>query len=130
LVSLESGPDGSLTVVTRQWIDRDDLPSLARRFSGGDVCAERTETWRLSGIWSTGEFTVSVPGAPMDSGGRLSLLSVGEDGEDTCTLRVSTSISVHTPLMARSIEKAMAGNVEYWLDRESAFTARWLSGQS
>jgi len=127
LISFERDPAGDrLVAVTRQEIDRDDLPGIARRFTRGPVYAERREEWRLSPTWSSAEFTVDVPGAPMRSGGRLSLLS---DGDDACTLTVRTYLSVSAPLMSRSIERAMADNVRDWLRDEYHFTTRWLTGE-
>ena len=125
LLSFDHDPDtGRLVVLCRQRIDRNDLPSIARRFARDPVYADRKEIWRLSTTWSSAEFTVEVPGAPMNSGGRLSLL---DDGGNSCTLTTRTYIKVSAPLMARSIERAMADNVRNWLDDEQRFTQRWLA---
>lgn len=127
LVSFEHDPGTSrVVVVTRQRIDREELPGIARRFTRGPVYAERDEAWQLSTTWSSAEFSVDVEDAPMRSGGRLSLIS---DGEDACTLTVRTFISVSAPLMSRSIERAMGDNVRHWLRDEHDFTRRWLAGR-
>lgn len=125
LLSFDHNADtGRLVVRCRQRIDRDDLPSIARRFARDPVFADREEVWRLSTTWSSAEFVVDVPDAPMDSGGRLSLLA---DGGDSCTLTTRTYIRVSAPLMSRSIERAMADNVRNWLDDEQRFTRGWLA---
>ncbi|HTK63983.1 MAG TPA: DUF2505 domain-containing protein [Pseudonocardia sp.] len=127
LVSFEHDPGAAQVVIlTRQRIDREELPGIARRFTRGPVYADRNETWRLSTTWSSAEFSVDVEDAPMRSGGRLSLIS---DGQDACTLTVRTFISVSAPLMSRSIERAMGDNVRRWLRDEHDFTRRWLAGQ-
>lgn len=124
LVEFERADDERLRIVTRQVIDRDDLPGVARRFSRGRVHADRIEDWELNPIWSSGEIDVDVPGAPMRSGGRISLLS---DGDDACTMTVKLSISVSAPLVARGLERGMAENVRDWLEDEQEFTRRWLA---
>ena len=124
LREFEHDPDaGRLTVGTRQRIERADLPDVVRRHSRGTLYADRLEEWDLSSTWSSGEFEVHVPGAPMRSGGRMSVLSVGED---SCDLRVQLFISVSVPLLGRTIERGMSGTVRNWLDDEAEFTRRWL----
>ena len=64
LLSLEPAKD-DVNVIVEQLVLRSELPGIARRFAGREMRARREEWWSLSPIYSTGEFEVEVPGAPM-----------------------------------------------------------------
>ena len=100
------------------------LPSVMRKFTGGDLVLDRVETWTLqdSGLYR-GTFEVTVRGLPGKLAGRQALHDV-EGGSESS---VDGSAEVPVPFVAGKIESIVNEQVGALLDAEDEFTRRWLA---
>lgn len=111
--------DGRTTVVQRQAVAAENLPSLVRTFVPGDLHIERTETWTGA---TAGAIDVSVAGAPGSVGGTI---SVDPDGAGSVVV-VRMEATMPVPLVGGKIEKAITENIARLGDVEHRFTVDWL----
>jgi hypothetical protein len=117
LVSREQ--DGrDVTVVLRQGVPADALPSFVRSLLPGDLVIERTETWTDSG----GSVYAEVDGAPGTINGQMRLVP-DEDGS-VLSLRLEAKVPI--PLVGGKVEKAITDSVGKLMNTEYGFTERWL----
>ena len=101
------------------------LPSVMRKFTGGDLVLDRVETWTLAGPRPgyRGTFEVTVRGLPGKLTGRQSLHDV-EGGSESS---VDGSAEVPVPFVAGKIESIVNEQVGALLDAEDEFTRRWMA---
>lgn len=100
------------------------LPSVIKRFTGGDLVLDRVETWtpEASGGYR-GTFEVTVRGLPGKLTGTQSLHDVEGGSEST----VEGNAEVPVPFVAGRIESIVNEQVGGMLDAEDEFTRRRLA---
>jgi len=123
LVTFESDADG-LTVVTRQAIPAEVLPSMVASMMQGNPSTERTEKWRPDGDGYTADFTVVIKGAPASLKGTMTLAAEGAGS----TLTIAGQASVPIPLFGGKIESVIVEQVGSLLDEEESYTRTALAG--
>lgn len=100
------------------------LPSVIRRFTGGDLVLDRIETWTPDGSGGyRGTFDVTVRGLPGKLTGTQELHDVGGGSQSSIDGRAEVPV----PLVAGRIEKIVNEQVGGLLDGEDEFTRRWLA---
>lgn len=100
------------------------LPSVIRRFTGGDLVLDRVETWTPApGGGYQGTFEVTVRGLPGKLTGTQTLYDVEGGSRST----IDGSAEVPVPFVAGRIESIVNEQVNGLLDGEDEFTRRWLS---
>lgn len=120
LVSLERDDDtGAVTVVQRQTIPSNALPTFAQGLVPGDVVIERTENWNGT---IGGTLQAVVKGTPVRISGSMALTP--RDGGATFTVRIETKVPI--PLFGVAVEKLINENITKLMDREYEFTTGWL----
>lgn len=114
------------TIVLRQGVPVEFLPSVVRRFTGEDLVLDRTERWRPreAGGW-VADLEVAVRGLPGSITGVQELTDAGTDGASALATRGSTSVPV--PMVGGRIEATVAEQVTVLLGFEAEFTRRWLA---
>lgn len=110
--------DHGITVVLRQAVPEDALPSFISAIRPGGLLIRRTEIWTSSG----GSVHAVVDGAPGTITGvmRLDPESAG------CVLDARLTVEVPLPLIGRKVEKAIIENIGELMDAEYRFTLEWL----
>lgn len=119
LVSRTENGSGQVTLVQRQGLPADALPSAVRSFVPDDLTIERTEDWIGP---ADGTIDVLLSGAP---GSVTGALAVAPDG-DGSVLTITIDASVPVPLLGGTIEQVIIDNIEKLGDVEYAFTCEWL----
>lgn len=119
LVSRTENGSGQVTVVQRQGVPADALPSVVRSFMRDVLTIERTEVWTGP---ADGTIDVMLNGAP---GSVTGTLAVAPDG-DGSVLTIGLDASVPVPLLGGTIEKAVTDNIGKLGEVEYAFTREWL----
>lgn len=113
---------GSATIVLRQGVAAEFLPSVVRRFTGDDLVLDRTERWRSG---SGADVEVAVRGLP----GRITgSQEITGDGDAASTLALRGSVKVDVPMVSGKIEGIVAEQVGELLRWEADFTRRYLGG--
>ncbi|MEJ2871735.1 DUF2505 domain-containing protein [Actinomycetospora sp. OC33-EN08] len=108
------------TVVLRQGVPVEFLPSVVRRFTGDDLILDRTEEWR----GTSADVRVDVRGLPGSITGTQEVVPDGEGSR----LTVGASTSVPVPMVGGRIEGIVAEQVSELLRWEADFLTRWLDG--
>ncbi|MGH3905848.1 MAG: DUF2505 domain-containing protein [Pseudonocardiaceae bacterium] len=117
LVSWEEDHNG-VTVVLRQMVPADALPSFVRSVLPGDLSIRRTETWNSF----DGTVHSAVDGAPGVINGEMRL----EPGPAGSVLSLLLEAKVPLPLIGGKVEKAITDSVRKLMDAEYDFTMQWL----
>lgn len=117
LVSREQDGRG-VTVVLRQTVPDDALPSFLRSAFSGGLTIRRTETWTNS----SGSVHAVVDGAPGTVTGTMRL----EPEPDGCILGAELTAEVPLPLIGGKVERIITGNIGKLMDAEYQFTLEWL----
>ncbi|MDQ3761640.1 MAG: DUF2505 domain-containing protein [Actinomycetota bacterium] len=117
LVSREQDERG-VTVVLRQAVPQDALPSFLRSVLPGDLTIRRTETWTSSG----GRVHAVVDGAP----GTITGVMRFEPDPAGCVLGAQLTAEVGLPLIGGKVEKIITDNVATLMEAEYRFTLEWL----
>lgn len=117
LVSREEDENG-VTVVLRQLVPADALPSFMRSVLPGDLSIVRTETWHDT----DGTVYSVVDGAPGTINGKMHLES--DAGGSVLSLRLEAKVPL--PLIGGKVEKAITNSVNKLMDTEYDFTLQWL----
>ena len=112
--SLESfSLDGDqVTVVTKQGVGAENLPSVVTAVRPGDLEIPRTSVFRLEGATITGTMDASVSGAPAKIHGAISITG------EPATANYSGSADVSIPFVGGKIERAVIEQVGHLLDAE------------
>ena len=117
LVSREQDGRG-ITVVLRQAVPDDALPSFIRAALPGGLTIRRTETWTSSG----GSVHGMVDGAPGTITGTMRLVP----DPAGCVLSAQLTAEVGLPLIGGRVEKVIIDNIGTLMDAEHRFTLEWL----
>jgi hypothetical protein len=118
--------DSGARLALRHSVAVEFLPSVIRKFTGGDLVLDRVETWTPeSGGGYRGTFEVTVRGLPGKLTGRQALHDV-EGGSESS---VEGSAEVPVPFVAGKIESVVNEQVGALLDAEDEFTRRWMAEQ-
>jgi hypothetical protein len=117
LVSWEQDGRG-ITVVLRQAVPDDALPSFIRAALPGGLTIRRTETWISSG----GSVHAVVDGAP---GTITGVMRLAPDPTG-CVLSAQLTAEVGLPLIGGKVEKVIIDNIGTLMDAEYRFTLEWL----
>ncbi|MGH3896940.1 MAG: DUF2505 domain-containing protein [Pseudonocardiaceae bacterium] len=117
LVSREQDEHG-ITVVLRQAVPDDALPSFIRSALPGGLTIRRTETWTSSG----GSVHAVVDGAPGTITGVMRL----EPDPAGCVLGAQLTAEVPLPLIGGKVETIIIDNIGKLMDTEYRFTLEWL----
>jgi len=123
LVTFESDAD-TLTVVTRQSIPADVLPSMVASMMQGNPSTERTENWHGDGDGFAADFTVVIKGAPASLKGTMTLAADGAGS----VMTIAGQASVPIPLFGGKIESVIVEQVGALLDEEESYTRSALAG--
>lgn len=116
--------DSGARVVLRHSVAVEFLPSVIKRFTGGDLVLDRVETWAPEEAGGyRGTFEVTVRGLPGKLTGTQSLHDVEGGSEST----VEGNAEVPVPFVAGRIESIVNEQVGGLLDGEDEFTHRWLT---
>ncbi len=121
LVSRECDEAGAVTIVQRQSVPAESLPTFAKSLFPGDVTIERTETWTGPG---GGPVNAIVKGTPAKITGTMALTPRPHSGGTTFTLRIDTKVPI--PLFSIAVENLINENITRMLEREHEFTTEWL----
>ncbi len=117
LVSREQDERG-ITLVLRQAVPDDALPSLIRSALPGGLTIRRTETWTSSG----GSVHAVVDGAPGTIPGAMRL----EPDPAGCVLGAQLTAEVPLPLIGGKVERVIIDSIGKLMDAEYRFTLEWL----
>ncbi|MGH3777782.1 MAG: DUF2505 domain-containing protein [Pseudonocardiaceae bacterium] len=117
LVSRERDERG-ITLVLRQAVPGDALPSFIRAALPGGLTIHRTETWTSSG----GSVHAVVDGAPGTITGAMRL----EPDPAGCVLGAQLTAEVPLPLIGGKVETVIIDNISQLMDAEYRFTLKWL----
>ena len=118
LVSREQDARG-ITVVLRQAVPGDALPSFLRSAFSGGLTIRRIETWTNTG----GSVQAVVDGAPGTITGTMRL----EPEPAGCVLGAELTAEVPLPLIGGKVERIITDNIGKLMDAEYQFTLEWLS---
>ena len=122
IVTQESD-DTSATLVTRQGIPAEALPSSVANFIQGDPSTQRTENWTADGEGGyRADWSVTIKGAPATLKGVMLLTAEG----DGSVLAITGTATVPIPLFGGKIEKVIVEQVSELLQREEKFTQQRL----
>jgi hypothetical protein len=100
------------------------LPSVIRKFTGGDLILDRVETWTPdSGGGYRGTFEVTVRGLP----GKLTGTQALRDVEGGSQSSIDGKAEVPVPFVAGKIETVVNEQVGGLLESETEFTRRWIA---
>jgi len=119
LISRTESGSGQVTVVQRQGVPAEALPSVVRSFVPNALNIERTEVWTGP---TDGTIDVVLSGAP---GSVTGTIAVAPDG-DGSVVRISIDASVQVPLLGGTIEKIITDNIDRLGEVEHGFTREWL----
>lgn len=117
LVSREQDERG-ITLVLRQSVPDDALPTFIRAALPGGLTIRRTETWTNS----RGSVHAVVDGAPGTVTGAMWL----EPEPAGCVLGAQLTAEVPLPLIGGKVEKVIIDNIGKLMDAEYRFTLEWL----
>lgn len=117
LVSRDDDGHG-VTVVLRQTVPADSLPSFVRAVLPGDLVIHRIESWHST----EGTVHAEVDGAPGTIGGKMSI----EPDPPGSVLILQLEAKVPLPLVGGKVEKVITGSVSKLMDAEYDFTQQWL----
>ncbi|EGD54390.1 DUF2505 domain-containing protein [Gordonia neofelifaecis] len=122
--SLESfAVDGDqVTVVSKQGVGAENLPSVVTAVRPGDLEIPRTSVFRLDGEQITGSMDASVSGAPAKISGAIVISG------DQAVARYSGEANVSIPFVGGKIEKAVIEQVGHLLDAERDATVDFQQG--
>lgn len=109
---------GATTVVTRQSIPADALPSMVANMLGGDPVTERTETWHADGDAFAADLALVVKGAPASVAGTQRLVTTGAGS----VLTVTATASVPIPMFGAKLESVIAEQIQTILHSEGEYT--------
>lgn len=108
-----------VTLVVRQTVLAQTLPSLVRSLLPGDLTITRAEYW--TGL--EGGVHASVDSAPAKIVGRMWL----EPDTAGSILAMQLEATVKLPLIGGKLEKAITDSVSKLIDVEHGFTVSWLN---
>lgn len=122
LRSMASG-DGGVDVALTQHVAAENLPTVVRKISSGDLTIAREEHWSaLSDGRATAQTSGAVRGTPV----RISA-TVELSGDDAAaTVRTTGRADVPVPLLGGRIEQSICENITRLLDLEQEFTTDWV----
>jgi hypothetical protein len=115
--------DGVTTVVTRQSIPADALPSMVASMLGGDPVTERTEAWRANGDGYAADFSLTVKGAPATIKGTMTLSAAGAGS----ALAVNGTATVPIPMFGAKLEAVISEQIGTILSVEGDYTRSRLA---
>jgi hypothetical protein len=118
--------DGVTTVVTRQSIPADALPSMVASMLGGDPVTERTEAWRAvdsDGTAYAADFSLTVKGAPATIKGTMTLSAAGAGS----ALAVNGTATVPIPMFGAKLEAVISEQIGTILSVEGDYTRSRLA---
>ncbi|MFW0794106.1 DUF2505 domain-containing protein [Gordonia sp. CPCC 205515] len=118
LESFESSGE-TVTVVMRQGVPEDRLPSAVTKIRPGDLHIPRQSTFTHDGNAIRGTIEASVEGAPAKIHG-----TVVTSG-DPATTTYEAEVTVSVPFVGGKIEKAVIEQLIDLLDREAEQTVTW-----
>jgi hypothetical protein len=117
--------DSGARLRLRQAVPAEFLPSVIRRFTGGDLVLDRVETWRpRDGGGYEGTVEVTVRGLPGSLSGTQRLTDTDGGGSVT---EVDGEAAVNVPMVGRRVEGVVVDQVGQLLDAEDEFTRRRLA---
>lgn len=115
---------GSITLVTRQGIPAEVLPSAVAGFIQGDPSTQRTEDWTTDADGHhTATWSVTIKGAPANLKGTMVLNAEGAGS----VVVIEGTATVPIPLFGGKIEKIIVEQVTELLQKEETFTQQHLS---
>jgi Protein of unknown function (DUF2505) len=117
LVSWQRNDDG-VTVVVRQAVPEEAMPSFLRAMLPDSLTIRRTETWR----GCSGSVEAVVDGAPGTITGVMRL----ESEPDGCLISAQLTAEVPLPLVGATVEKLVTDNIANLMETEYQFTLAWL----
>lgn len=121
LESFEHNGD-TVTVVCKQVVPEDKLPSIVTKVRSGDLAIPRRSVLRRNGADITGDLAASVEGAPAKINGTQ--VSSG----DPASTKYNAAVEVGIPFVGGKIEKAIAEQLGALLDAERDATIDWEAG--
>ena len=110
----------TVTVVTKQGVGAENLPSVVTAVRPGDLEIPRTSVFTLGGAAITGHMEASVSGAPATISGDITIA-----GEPAVAQYLGTA-NVAIPFVGGKIEKAVIEQVGHLLDAERDATVDFL----
>lgn len=117
-----SDTNGVTSLRTRHGIPSNKLPGPVRALLGGDLHINRTQTWRPDAEGFTGDFSVTIAGAP----GSLTGTGLLRGTNGGCEQTMRGQIRVDIPLVGGKVEESVTGHITTLLDAEAHFTQQWL----
>jgi len=111
-----------VTVVLRQRVPDENLPSMVAKIRPGDLEITRTVVW-TKGEAAEGAFTAVVSGAPAKVKGSQRLIPTSTG----CEISFDGSVEVSIPFIGGKVEKAIAENVVQLIEAEHEYTTEWIS---
>lgn len=111
-----------VTVVLRQRVPDENLPSMVAKIRPGDLEITRTVVWS-KGEAAEGAFTAVVSGAPAKVKGSQRLIPTSTG----CEISFDGSVEVSIPFIGGKVEKAIAENVVQLIEAEHEYTAEWIN---
>ncbi len=117
LVSRQASERG-VTIVLRQAVPDDALPSFIRSFRPEGLTIRRTETWTSTG----GNVHAVVDGVP----GTITVAMRLAPDPAGCVLSAELTAEVPIPMIGGKVEKIITDNVAQLISTEHQFTLEWL----
>ncbi|KJR07355.1 DUF2505 domain-containing protein [Gordonia sihwensis] len=111
-----------VTVVSKQGIGAENLPSVVTAVRPGDLEIPRTSVFRLAGEQITGSMEAAVSGAPAKIHGDIVISG------DPAVARYSGQADVSIPFVGGKIEKAIIEQVGLLLDAERDASVEFRQG--
>ncbi|MFT4200547.1 DUF2505 domain-containing protein [Gordonia sp. (in: high G+C Gram-positive bacteria)] len=112
----------TVTVVCKQVVDEEKLPSVVTKIRSGDLVIPRRTVLRRNGADVDGDLEASVDGAP------ASIKGTQVSSGDPSSTRYSAAVSVGIPLVGGKIESAIGEQLYKLLDAERDATVDWEAG--
>lgn len=119
-----TGDDSGVTVVMRQFIARDGLPSVAQKVVKNDMTINRVEKWGPLNGKAAGEAESKMEGRPKDGIFTTFTLSPAGDGAE---LACSVEARVGVPIVGGQLEKMLLTSMEDLIKKEAEWTSEWIT---
>lgn len=115
---------GAFTVTTRRIMPTTDIPAAYRSLVGSSLEIRQVEAWEAPAADGArrGTLAFEVTGAPVRVTGTLALTPSGGSTVESFSGQIKASI----PFLGRTVEKAVADNVDKVVEIERAAAERWL----
>jgi hypothetical protein len=125
-VEILGSPDGAVTITTRRRLPTSDVPASYRSLVGSSIEVREVDAWEApdDAGGRRGTLVLDVTGAPVRVTGTLELRPTSQAES---VVRIAGDIKASVPFVGKTIEKAIAANVERAADVERRVGADWLA---